>query len=188
MGCDWERQRDHGPGMPGPYGKALPGFARLAGWGPAPQRRLMTGRGWCARQRLRLAEFGPVESVKRDQGEAEHGHDETARHIELVRYITHQFRQDGAAHDRHHDVRGGFLGARAEAENPQRENRREHDGHEEIAYGTGVGLGATAPTPIFGAFEQYQSSGISNYNGLTASISRSEERRVGKDGGPRGTP
>jgi hypothetical protein len=40
------------------------------------------------------------------------------------------------------------------------------------AYGTGVGLGATVPTPIFGAFEQYQSSGISNYNGLTGSISQ----------------
>ena len=40
------------------------------------------------------------------------------------------------------------------------------------AYGTGVGLGPTAPTPIFGAFEQYSSSGISNYNGVTASISQ----------------
>jgi hypothetical protein len=30
----------------------------------------------------------------------------------------------------------------------------------------------TAPTPIFGAFQQYSSSGISNYNGLTASFSQ----------------
>ena len=31
---------------------------------------------------------------------------------------------------------------------------------------------AKAPTPIFGAFYQYSSSGISNYNGLTASVSQ----------------
>ena len=34
----------------------------------------------------------------------------------------------------------------------------------------GLGLPATAPTSIFTAVEQYSSSGISNYNGLTASL------------------
>jgi hypothetical protein len=41
------------------------------------------------------------------------------------------------------------------------------------AYGdTGLGLPATAPTPIFTAVQQYTSSGISNYNGITANISQ----------------
>ncbi len=35
----------------------------------------------------------------------------------------------------------------------------------------GLGLPTTVPTPIFGAFEQYSSSGISNYNGITSSVS-----------------
>ena len=28
----------------------------------------------------------------------------------------------------------------------------------------------TVPTPIFGTFQQYSSSGISNYNGITSSV------------------
>ena len=40
------------------------------------------------------------------------------------------------------------------------------------ASGVGVGLPATAPTAIFGAVDQYSSSGISNYNGITSSISQ----------------
>jgi hypothetical protein len=41
------------------------------------------------------------------------------------------------------------------------------------AYGdSGLGLPATAPTKIFGVVEQYTSSGISNYNGITANISQ----------------
>jgi hypothetical protein len=37
---------------------------------------------------------------------------------------------------------------------------------------TGLGLPASAPTPIFGTFEQYSSSGISNYNGITTSVTQ----------------
>jgi len=40
------------------------------------------------------------------------------------------------------------------------------------AAGAGVGLPATPATPIFGVVSQYSSSGISNYNGLTASVNQ----------------
>ena len=40
------------------------------------------------------------------------------------------------------------------------------------AFGASLGLPAAAPTPIFTAVDQYSSSGISNYNGLTASVSQ----------------
>ncbi len=41
------------------------------------------------------------------------------------------------------------------------------------AFGTGYApFPATAPTPIFGAVQQYSSAGVSNYNGLTASYTQ----------------
>ncbi len=40
------------------------------------------------------------------------------------------------------------------------------------AFGDTLGLSAAAPTPIFTAFQQYSSSGISNYNGVTGSVSQ----------------
>ncbi len=40
------------------------------------------------------------------------------------------------------------------------------------ASGASLGLPASAPTPIFTAVEQYSSSGISNYNGLTTSYNQ----------------
>ncbi len=39
------------------------------------------------------------------------------------------------------------------------------------AYGAGFSpFPATVPTPIFGTYEQYSSSGVSNYNGITSSV------------------
>ena len=46
------------------------------------------------------------------------------------------------------------------------------DNRGENARGASFGLPATAPTPIFGVFSQYSSSGISNYNGITASVNQ----------------
>jgi hypothetical protein len=40
------------------------------------------------------------------------------------------------------------------------------------AFGSSLGLPATAPTSIFTAVDQYSSAGISKYNGLTATISQ----------------
>jgi hypothetical protein len=46
------------------------------------------------------------------------------------------------------------------------------DNRGENARGAALGLPATAPTPIFGVFSQYSSSGIANYNGITASVNQ----------------
>jgi Carboxypeptidase regulatory-like domain len=40
------------------------------------------------------------------------------------------------------------------------------------AAGANLGLPAKAPTPIFTAVEQYQSAGISNYNGITGAVTQ----------------
>ena len=40
------------------------------------------------------------------------------------------------------------------------------------ASGAALGLPAVSPTRIFGAYQQYQSAGISNYNGITTSVTQ----------------
>ena len=46
------------------------------------------------------------------------------------------------------------------------------------AYGAGFGpFPNTVPTPIFGTYQQYSSSGISNYNGVTTSVSMRQTPR-----------
>ena len=62
--------------------------------------------------------------------ESDQRDDEAQRHI-LLADISHQHRTESAAGDSHHDIRRGFLGINAHTFQPQRENRREHDGHEE---------------------------------------------------------
>ena len=57
-------------------------------------------------------------------------HKESDCHI-VFPDISHQHRTESAAGDSHHDIRRGFLGINAHTFQPQGENRREHDGHEE---------------------------------------------------------
>jgi hypothetical protein len=95
--------------------------------------RVSGGRDLDSAHVVRLAETGPVEAVEGDQGEADHGHGEAARHIPLVGHGAHEFRQDGAAHDGHDDEGRRLLRTRAQAENAQREDGGEHDRHEEVA-------------------------------------------------------
>ena len=84
-------------------------------------------------QRVRAAQAGPAEAVEGHEGEAAEGHDEGARHAVQVADVPHDLRQQRPAHDRHHDERGRLLGAHPEPVDAQREDRREHDRHEEVA-------------------------------------------------------
>lgn len=70
------------------------------------------------------------DSEIQDIQESDQRDDEAQRHI-LLADISHQHRTESAAGNSHHDIRRGFLGINAHTFQPQRENRREHDGHEE---------------------------------------------------------
>ena len=84
-------------------------------------------------ERFGVAQRGPGEAVEGDGDEAAHRHGEAAGHVVEIGDVSHQLGHHGAAHDRHDDEGRGLFRLRSQAENPQGEDRREHDRHEEIA-------------------------------------------------------
>src|ERR1039458_10377397 len=89
---------------------------------PTGTNALMSARGPHAVQRFRPAELRPVEAVKRHEGKAEQGHDESARHIVLIGDVTHYFGQERATHNGHDDVGGGLFRPGAKTEDAKRED------------------------------------------------------------------
>src|SRR6266478_1614184 len=86
-----------------------------------------------ALQPIRLAKLRPIEAIEGDESKADHRNDKAARHIEFISDVSHQLRENGSAHDRHHDEGRSLFGSGPQSENSQSEDGREHDRHEEIA-------------------------------------------------------
>jgi len=82
---------------------------------------------------LVTAESRPQKRINRNEPKAHHRHDKSARQIGHVGNSSHHFWQNRPAHDGH-DKKGGCLFCPLpEAENAQRKDGREHDGHKKIS-------------------------------------------------------
>ena len=94
---------------------------------------LVPAGGRNARHTFGVAQPRPCESIERDEGEAEHRHNETARKIVAVGNRAHHFRQDCAAHDGHDNERRRTFCALPQSENSERKDGRKHDRHEKVS-------------------------------------------------------